>query len=84
LGNIPNKNSVRSTPDSNALPKSRTEAIMRLLQIVAYTVVEKGMVFKGVSFGKTIMQALKHLWLVKLRHVSGRSNDEQRRYQAIV
>jgi len=49
-----------------------TEAIMCKLQIVAYTVREKGME----RFSRTMMQAVELLWLAK-RHISGRSNIEQ-------
>ena len=41
------KNSVRSAPASLHLPKSRTEVIMRIPQIVTKAVVEKGMEHKG-------------------------------------
>ena len=61
------------------LPKSHTEAIMHVPQIVTYTVREKGMEYKKrtkVSFGGTMMQALELLWLVK-KHISGRSDVEQ-------
>jgi len=34
---------------------------------------EKGMEHKGVSFGRTMMQALELPWLAKM-HVSGRKN----------
>jgi len=55
------------------LPKSCTEAITRVPQIVTYAVRDKGMEYKGekkVSFGRTMMQALELLRLAK-RHISG-------------
>ena len=73
------KNSIRMPLLALYLPKSRTEAIMRALQIVTYAVVEKGMEYKGkqkVSFGRTRMQALELLQMVE-RHVSERSDVEQ-------
>ena len=47
LGTFQAKNSVRRTPANTALIKPHTEAITRLLQIVTYAVVEKGMEHKG-------------------------------------
>ena len=47
-----------------------------MLQIVTNVAVEKGMELKGISFGRTMIQALELLRLAK-RHVSGRSDVEQ-------
>ena len=41
------KNNVGNISASSALPKSHTEAILCLLQTVAYTALEKGIVHKG-------------------------------------
>jgi len=41
------KNNVRSAPACTHLPKSHTEAIMRISQIVTYAVREKGLEYKG-------------------------------------
>jgi len=41
------KNSIRRAPASSTITKSCTEATMRVLQIVTYAIVEKGMEHKG-------------------------------------
>ena len=59
------------------LPKSRTKAITRVPQFATYVVREKGMQMRTkVSFGRTMMQTLELLRLVK-RHTSRRSDVEQ-------
>jgi len=62
------------------LPKSHTEAIMHIPQIVTYTVREKGMEYKREQRW-ALMQALELLQLAK-RHISGQSDVEQWKNQA--
>ena len=68
------------------LPKSHTEAIMCIPQIITYMVREKGMYSTNetkVSFSRTMVQALELLQLAK-RLISGQSNVEQWRNQAFI
>ena len=58
------------------LPKSRTETIARVPQIIIYAAKGQRNVVQRktlVSFGRTMMQGLELLQLAK-RHVSGQSN----------
>ena len=69
------KNDVRSAPASNAVPKFRTEAITCIPQIVTFKGTCRGerngaQRRTKMSFGRTMMQALQQLQLVK-RHVTG-------------
>ena len=69
------QNNVKTPPFPPLLelhiPKSCTEAIMRILQIITYAVREKGAQRRTrVSFGRTIMLALELLQLAK-RYISG-------------
>ena len=55
------KNNARSTPACNVLTRSRTKAIMHVLEIVTYAVREKGMEYKGEQKWALVEPWCKHL-----------------------